>query len=56
MADDDPRATLDRLIADNGDDYAGLSKLLGRNAAYIQQFIKRGSPKRLPELEMRMPE
>lgn len=51
MADDDPRATLDRLIADNGDDYAGLSKLLGRNAAYIQQFIKRGSPKRLPELE-----
>ena len=51
MADEDPRATLDRLIADNGDDYAGLSKLLGRNAAYIQQFIKRGSPKRLPELE-----
>ena len=51
MVDDDPRATLDRLIADNGDDYAGLSKLLGRNAAYIQQFIKRGSPKRLPELE-----
>ena len=51
MANEDPRATLDRLIADNGDDYAGLSKLLGRNAAYIQQFIKRGSPKRLPELE-----
>ena len=51
MADEDPRATLDRLIADNKDDYAGLSKLLGRNAAYIQQFIKRGSPKRLPETE-----
>ena len=24
---------------------------LGRNAAYVQQFIKRGSPKRLPEHE-----
>ncbi len=51
MTNEDPRATLDRLIADNKDDYAGLSKLLGRNAAYIQQFIKRGSPKRLPETE-----
>ncbi len=45
------RAALERLIAENGDDYAGLSKLIGRNAAYIQQFIKRGSPKRLPEKE-----
>ncbi|MBC7872291.1 MAG: S24 family peptidase, partial [Chitinophagaceae bacterium] len=35
----------------NGDDYSGLSKLVGRNAAYIQQFIKRGTPKRLPEAE-----
>jgi phage repressor protein C with HTH and peptisase S24 domain len=26
---------------------AGLSRLLGRNAAYIQQFIKRGVPRRL---------
>ena len=51
MTNEDPRATLDRLIADNKDDYAGLSKLIGRNAAYIQQFIKRGSPKRLPETE-----
>ncbi len=51
MVNKDPRETLDRLIADNGDDYAGLSKLVGRNAAYIQQFIKRGSPKRLPEIE-----
>jgi hypothetical protein len=51
MVNKDPRETLDRLIADNGDDYAGLSKLVGRNSAYIQQFIKRGSPKRLPEIE-----
>lgn len=51
MMNDDPRAALDLLIAENGDDYAGLSKLVGRNAAYIQQFIKRGSPKKLPEVE-----
>ena len=51
MVDDDPRAFLDRLIVQSGDDYAGLSKLVGRNAAYIQQYIKRGTPKRLPEIE-----
>lgn len=51
MAEDDPRAELDRLIRDNGDDYVTLSRLLGRNAAYVQQYIKRGSPRRLPEHE-----
>jgi Peptidase S24-like len=51
MSQNDPRAELDRLIRDNGDDYVTLSRLLGRNAAYVQQYIKRGSPKRLPERE-----
>jgi Peptidase S24-like len=51
MVNQDPRSVLEQLIADNGDDYAGLSKLVGRNAAYIQQFIKRGTPRRLPEIE-----
>ena len=51
MDEPDARAALERLIADNGDDYAGLSKLAGRNAAYIQQYIKRGTPKKLPERE-----
>ena len=51
MVNENPRAALDRLIADSGDDYAGLSKLIGRNAAYVQQFIKRGTPKKLPESE-----
>jgi hypothetical protein len=36
---------------ESGQDYARLSKLIGRNAAYIQQYIKRGTPKRLPEIE-----
>jgi Peptidase S24-like len=51
MVNEDPRAALDRLISENGADYTGLSKLIGRNAAYIQQFIKRGTPRRLPETE-----
>lgn len=46
---DDPRATLDRLLNERGVDYAGLSEKIGRNPAYIQQYIKRGSPRRLAE-------
>src|SRR3546814_1612240 len=51
MADfvQDPRAALDRLLADKGIDYARLSQVIGRNPAYIQQYIKRGSPRRLAE-------
>ncbi|WP_411340617.1 S24 family peptidase [Sphingopyxis sp. J-6] len=51
MADlpDDPRAALDRLLQEKGVDYAQLSARIGRNPAYIQQFIKRGSPRRLAE-------
>lgn len=48
---EEPRTVLERLIAQNRDDFAGLSKLIGRNPTYIQQFIKRGSPKKLPEAE-----
>lgn len=46
---DDPRQALDRLIAERGEDYASLSRLIGRNPTYIQQFIKRGVPRRLDE-------
>lgn len=46
---DDPRAALERLLADKGIDYARLSAVIGRNPAYIQQYIKRGSPRRLAE-------
>ncbi|MCW5645750.1 MAG: helix-turn-helix transcriptional regulator [Sphingopyxis sp.] len=45
----DPRTTLDRLLAEKGIDYARLSQVIGRNPAYIQQYIKRGSPRRLAE-------
>ena len=45
----DPRVALDRLLNDRGIDYARLSQVIGRNPAYIQQYIKRGSPRRLAE-------
>lgn len=49
MTDDDARAALARLIEERGEDYAGLSRLIGRNPAYVQQYIKRGTPRRLDE-------
>lgn len=45
----DVRAELDRLIRLHGEDYSSVSRLIGRNPAYIQQFIKRGTPQRLSE-------
>lgn len=50
---DEPRAALDRLIRSSGHDYQSISRLIGRNAAYIQQYIKRGSPRRLDEGDRR---
>lgn len=49
MAEEDVRSALDALIRERGEDYSAISRLLGRNAAYIQQFIKRGTPRRLSE-------
>ncbi|HEX8621741.1 MAG TPA: S24 family peptidase [Allosphingosinicella sp.] len=54
MTGNDPRAQLERLIRERGEDYASLSRLLGRNPAYIQQYMKRGSPRRLAEEDRRL--
>ncbi|MGP1283481.1 MAG: S24 family peptidase [Parasphingopyxis sp.] len=54
MEQGDPRLVLERLARERGDDYAALSRLIGRNAAYIQQFIKRGTPRRLAEEDRRV--
>lgn len=54
MADADAREALKRLIEERGEDYAGLSRLIGRNAAYVQQYIKRGTPRRLAERDRRI--
>ena len=50
---DDPRDTLQRLCQERGESLAGLSRLLGRNDAYLQQYLRKGSPRRLPEAERR---
>lgn len=47
------RTTLENLCNQRGEDFAGLSRLLGRNPAYIQQFVRRGVPKRLKEADRR---
>jgi hypothetical protein len=54
MTETDPRTRLDLLIRERGEDYASLSRLLGRNAAYVQQYIKRGTPRRLAEEDRRL--
>ncbi|MEC3909973.1 S24 family peptidase [Sphingobium sp. CR2-8] len=48
------RIALDRLIVERGENYADLSRLIGRNPAYIQQFIKRGTPRKLDEEDRRV--
>src|SRR3546814_12665181 len=49
MSNEAVRSRLDALISAKGEDYSSISRLIGRNAAYIQQFIKRGIPRRLSE-------
>src|SRR3954462_14943332 len=51
--DNDPRLALERLCMERGEDFAGLSRMLGRNSAYIQQYVRRGVPRRLGEEERR---
>lgn len=54
MDKSDARLALEQLIRERGEDYASLSRLLGRNSAYIQQFIKRGVPRKLDEDDRRI--
>lgn len=47
---DPARQRLLKLIADSGDDLANLSlKVINKNHAYLQQYLKRGTPRNLPE-------
>ena len=47
------REELDRLIVKHKYGYASISRLLGRNPSYIQQFIKRRSPRKLDDNDRR---
>ncbi|MBA4043458.1 MAG: transcriptional regulator [Erythrobacter sp.] len=44
-----PRARLLELSQSRGVSLAALSDLLGRNPSYLQQFIRKGSPRKLEE-------
>lgn len=45
------RKKIARLIVEKGLNYAQVSLAIGKNVAYMQQFIKNGSPRRLGEIE-----
>lgn len=46
---DAARARLLELSRTRGSSLAGLSALIGRNSSYLQQFIRKGSPRKLEE-------
>ena len=53
ISSDDPQAharqRLLELSQERGVSLASLSELIGRNASYLQQFIRKGSPRKLEE-------
>lgn len=49
-----PQERLIELAGRDGVSLAALSRLIGRNDAYLQQFVHRGSPRQLPERERRL--
>ena len=53
MDEVESRHALDRAIRKSGENYVSISRLLGRNPTYIQQYIKRGIPRRLDETTLR---
>ena len=49
----DSRVRLMELIDAQGVSLSGLSALLGRNPSYLQQFVRKGSPRKLEEGDRR---
>lgn len=49
MENADARSRLLALSAQRGVSLAALSALIGRNASYLQQFVRKGSPRKLEE-------
>lgn len=49
----DPRQVLERLCAEQRENFASLSRMIGRNDAYIQQYLRKGTPRQLKERERR---
>lgn len=53
MVTADPRARLLALSAERGVSLSQLSALIGRNPSYLQQFVRKGSPRKLEETDRR---
>lgn len=53
MPQSDPRKRLLELSQEGGASLAGLSEMIGRNSSYLQQFIRKGSPRKLEEQDRR---
>jgi phage repressor protein C with HTH and peptisase S24 domain len=51
--DTDARARLQQLSVDRRVSLSGLSTMIGRNSSYLQQFIRKGSPRKLEEADRR---
>ncbi len=53
MVTANPRLRLLELVSEHGASLSGLSELIGRNPTYLQQFIRKGSPRKLEETDRR---
>ena len=53
MVTTDPRARLLAISAERGVSLSQLSALVGRNSSYLQQFVRKGSPRKLEEVDRR---
>lgn len=53
MVTADPRKRLLQLATERGASLSALSDLIGRNSTYLQQFIRKGSPRKLEETDRR---
>ncbi|MEQ1496332.1 MAG: S24 family peptidase [Novosphingobium sp.] len=53
MEPTDPRNRLLQLAGEHGASLSRLSELIGRNSTYLQQFIRKGSPRKLEESDRR---
>jgi hypothetical protein len=53
MVATDPRVRLQQLTRARGVSLAQLSALIGRNSSYLQQFVRKGSPRKLEEVDRR---
>ncbi len=54
MNEESAREALERLVLERRENYGALSRMIGRNPAYIQQFVKRGTPRKLDEEDRRV--